>query len=688
LLLDLVDPRASDPAVAGAKAANLAAAATVGLPVQRGFVLTTGAFDPAAPGWPDQPLPAAIDSALRSATGLVAPDGTALVVRSSSTVEDIGASSMAGQFRSHLGVVGWSALESAVRDVQRSALGPGGVSGCAPMAVLVQRQVDARLGGVLFGLEPVTGDRRRLLVEVVPGGPEALVSGEVTAQRYLLGRRGRVIEGPDPELGPELLDRRTRARLAGLLHRCAARFGGPQDVEWAIDGDGHLWLLQSRPVTAQGQTPPGEGPVLGPGPVAETFPEPLRPLEVDLWVEPLREGILSALTLVGAVPARELGASPLVTTVGGRVACDLTLLRASPLPGSRWRWLDPRVPARRLASAWRIGRLRAVLPTLAADMCRRVDAELAALAPLAEFDDAELVELVQRARTFLVSVHGHEILAGTLLQPREGMTAARLAMSVVLQGRALGLSDAQIVARWPVAMALTAPRIGAVAALPPVVTVEEGNSGDAAPARVADLPAREALRLRARWLQELMARAAGTLASRLTADLRVPGTDSLALMSLQEVEDVVSGWPAPAGLTERARPAGPPLPAMFQLSAEGNPLAVRLPGSHRPGGRGAAGGRAEGVVVHEPGRARPGDILVTRTLDPRLAGFLPALGGLVSETGGVLSHLAILAREYGVPTVVGVDDALDRYAPGSRLLVDGTTGEVRPIAGPDGGDPP
>jgi pyruvate,water dikinase len=92
------------------------------------------------------------------------------------------------------------------------------------------------------------------------------------------------------------------------------------------------------------------------------------------------------------------------------------------------------------------------------------------------------------------------------------------------------------------------------------------------------------------------------------------------------------------------------------------------------------------VVVHEPGRARPGDILVTRTLDPRLAGFLPALGGLVSETGGVLSHLAILAREYGVPTVVGVDDALDRYAPGSRLLVDGTTGEVRPIAGPEGGD--
>jgi pyruvate,water dikinase len=49
----------------------------------------------------------------------------------------------------------------------------------------------------------------------------------------------------------------------------------------------------------------------------------------------------------------------------------------------------------------------------------------------------------------------------------------------------------------------------------------------------------------------------------------------------------------------------------------------------------------------------------------------------VAETGSVLSHLAILAREFGVPTVVGVAGAVTRFPPGTPIVVDGTTGEVR-----------
>jgi pyruvate,water dikinase len=63
-------------------------------------------------------------------------------------------------------------------------------------------------------------------------------------------------------------------------------------------------------------------------------------------------------------------------------------------------------------------------------------------------------------------------------------------------------------------------------------------------------------------------------------------------------------------------------------------------------------------------------------LQPGLAAWLPGLAGLVAETGGTLSHLAILAREYGVPTVVAVHDALRRYPPGTQLVVDGSTGDV------------
>jgi phosphoenolpyruvate-protein kinase (PTS system EI component) len=73
----------------------------------------------------------------------------------------------------------------------------------------------------------------------------------------------------------------------------------------------------------------------------------------------------------------------------------------------------------------------------------------------------------------------------------------------------------------------------------------------------------------------------------------------------------------------------------------------------------------------------PGSVLVVETLDPRLAPLLGGLSGLVAATGSPLSHLAILARELGVPTVVGVGDALRRFPPGTELLVDGLTGEVR-----------
>jgi pyruvate,water dikinase len=69
-------------------------------------------------------------------------------------------------------------------------------------------------------------------------------------------------------------------------------------------------------------------------------------------------------------------------------------------------------------------------------------------------------------------------------------------------------------------------------------------------------------------------------------------------------------------------------------------------------------------------------VLVVRTLDPGLAGVLPSLVGRVSETGSALSHLAILARELGVATVVGVPGARQRFPVGSRVVVDGLTGQV------------
>jgi phosphohistidine swiveling domain-containing protein len=76
-------------------------------------------------------------------------------------------------------------------------------------------------------------------------------------------------------------------------------------------------------------------------------------------------------------------------------------------------------------------------------------------------------------------------------------------------------------------------------------------------------------------------------------------------------------------------------------------------------------------------RIRPGDVLVTRGTSPYFNVVLPLLGAIVTDRGGQLCHAAIVAREYGIPGIVGTREATARIPDGSRVRVDGTTGEVR-----------
>jgi pyruvate,water dikinase len=97
-----------------------------------------------------------------------------------------------------------------------------------------------------------------------------------------------------------------------------------------------------------------------------------------------------------------------------------------------------------------------------------------------------------------------------------------------------------------------------------------------------------------------------------------------------------------------------------------------------PAGVGWGSGRA--VVINcecELSRVAPGDILVTRVAGPALSHILPRVAGVVAELGGSTSHLASLARERGIPAVLGVLDATQRIPDGAQVAVDGVAGIVR-----------
>src|SRR5439155_12001500 len=252
-----------------------------------------------------KPVPAEIASAIRDSyralTGRVA-------VRSSATAEDLPEASFAGQQDTILDVDGEDALLDAVRRCWASLWNERAVAYRAThevdeqalrLAVVVQRMVPARIAGVLFTADPITGRRRRAAIDAVRGLGEQLVSGAVNPDHYLVDAgTGTVLE----RRGDILDDVRLR-ELAAIGARIEAHFGAPQDIEWAID-ERRLWIVQSRDITTLYPIPAGA-------------PDPDRDLRVYLSVN-VAQGVLQPFTPMGLQTFRLLS-SALASAIGRHV---------------------------------------------------------------------------------------------------------------------------------------------------------------------------------------------------------------------------------------------------------------------------------------------------------------------------------------------------------------------------------
>ncbi|MEU7898872.1 PEP/pyruvate-binding domain-containing protein [Nonomuraea sp. NPDC049152] len=309
LALPFADIDAGMLADVGGKAANLGELTRAGLPVPTGCCLTTEAYHRVAEGTGlkdviaelamtevadtatlaelagraralllEAPVPDEVREAVDEAYARLG-DRVPVAVRSSATAEDLPYASFAGQQDTYLNVVGPEAVRDAVRrcwaslwtDRAVAYRASNGIDHAAVrLAVVLQWMVDAEVAGVMFTANPVTGRRHEAVIDAAPGLGEAVVSGAVNPDRFVVDMAsGRITErgigdkrvsirslpggGTErTELGGTreacLTDTQVR-ELSALGRKVEDHYGAPQDTEWAIDADGALWLTQARPIT-------------------------------------------------------------------------------------------------------------------------------------------------------------------------------------------------------------------------------------------------------------------------------------------------------------------------------------------------------------------------------------------------------------------------------------------------------
>ena len=826
LVVDLAQLGVGDLDHGGGKAANLGELLRTGFPVPPGFVITTTAYDlmvrsnelqhdivaassrgDAAlvrTGFEKATIPPEVEQAILE--GYRRMGGGSVAVRSSATAEDLPQAAFAGQQETFLGVSGERALLDAVRRCWASLWSDRAISyreqhGLSQMpvklAVIVQRMVAADVAGVMFTANPVSGARDETIIEASAGLGEALVSGLVTPDHFVLRNtrhRWQIVERHQGRLevevrpragggveqvagaagsGPVLPDA-VLLQLARMGASIVKHFARPQDIEWAW-ADGKLYILQSRPITALPQPPTRPRRFEPPRFAADYLQIRPYPLDMTTWLPAVGNALPRMLPAAGLIPSfaqmwiEHDGVVERVADFPGiRLTPDLLLVPARIVTLARrydpanWRE-DPMLAAaltkvrelesrdlralswgelldtareamamplavmeirRRyfprgalaLAALWitlRILGLRdRFAPLLSGVDNRTLEAnraleELAVeirsdpdLAALFGSQDSEhlLAALRQEApgRAFLarfqafLDAYGHRETGSPLLVSQPTWKDTPQTVLSILQGMARAApTPRHRPSTWMTArdsiLAHPALRFQPLRATVLNLIIQAR--------RVSAL--REDTHYAMTLPMPILRRALLELGRRLAEAGILEAAEDVFHLRFDELESIDGVWPPPADIAEELRKAarrradrrheleraGTPLmdlPSLTGPQPGGDVLVVGTPGSP---------GVAEGPVriVRDPaafGSLRPGEVLVAPYTNPSWTPLFTRAAAVVVDTGAAMSHAAIVAREYGVPAVMGTGDGTRRLSDGQWVRVDGGRGQVFAASAP------
>ncbi|HWS36368.1 MAG TPA: phosphoenolpyruvate synthase [Actinoplanes sp.] len=782
-VVNLADLDRTRGALAGGKGANLGELSRLaGVRVPAGFVVTTEAFQRVVGAVRDRdtieriPLPDDLVAAITERVG----DG-AYAVRSSATAEDLPTASFAGQQDSFLNVTGAAAVVEHVRRCWASLCTERAVAyrehhgidhRDVRMAVVVQEMVVPEVSGVLFTADPLTGDRRAMVLEAVPGLGEALVSGRADPESVTV--RGSEISGTSGLLSPE-----QTIRLAAFGRRIEAHFGSPQDIEWCLAGD-EFWIVQSRPITTLFPVPAAgdeERHVYVSVGHQQMMTDAMKPLGWSMWqltaMAPMRQAGGRLFVDIAARLADPAIRTGLLDMMGKgdpaiRAALETVLERGDYGPAGE----APKQAAPPMLDPD---------PGIVAELITRGEASVATLkSDIADKSGVALFDFLLEAfeehkRVLSDPLSIQAIMAGMganwWLNDRleewlgEKNAADTLTLSApgnITSQMGLDLLDiADLIREHPATVtALETAGDDFRDLLPPAVRKAVDDYLDRYGMRcvgeiditrprwaerpgtllpvildnVRNLPPGEArrrfehgARVAAAKIQEILerlralpggeAKAAETevmidrlrtfigyreypkyvIVSRyhlykkalLAEAARLPLADpeDVFHLTFQEFHQAVRSGTVDEELIARRkdefrhfRTLTPPR----VLTGDGEMINGGYQRGDAPDGALVGVAVSAGVVE---GRARvvrdltgavfaPGDILVTPFTDPSWTPALVGVAGLVTEVGGQMTHGAVIAREYGLPAVVGVDGATTRIGDGDRIRVHGTAGYV------------
>jgi rifampicin phosphotransferase len=381
LLVDVADIDSTMINAVGGKALNLGIMISGGLPVPGGFCVTTEAYrlvvadrlddlmGELADASDASVVATAAEAARRRVLAIELPDElrTAIIdrynalgddepvaVRSSATAEDLAYASFAGQQDTYLNVIGSAALLDAARRCWASLWTDRAVSyrnandidhRTVALAVVVQRMIDAAAAGVMFTANPLTGTRNETVIDASPGLGEAVVSGAVNPDHFVVNtvddrivtrrlgdkrmmitsRAGGGTQHQEPAGGSSeaCLDDTQVLQLVDLGQKVQREYHAPQDTEWALDFAGNFWLTQARPITTLyplARTHRPELRVLFCFSLAQGLTRPITPMGIAA----IRLIASSIATAIRIPPAEPLAGPPAIHAPGQRIYVDLT----------------------------------------------------------------------------------------------------------------------------------------------------------------------------------------------------------------------------------------------------------------------------------------------------------------------------------------------------------------------------